>query len=122
MELTELKNYCLSKPFVTDDYPFGPDVHVFRVGNKMFALFGEHEGTLGVNLKCDPNEALALRDVFDSVNPGYHMNKVHWNTVKLRGDVPDGEFKRMVDNSYQLVYSSLPKSKIKQLEDQNNLV
>jgi len=115
MELEELKKYCSDKSFVTDDYPFGPDVHVFRVGGKMFALFGTHEESLGLNLKCDPNEAVVLRDIFDAVKPGYHMSKVHWNTVKLEGDVPDGEFKRMVDNSYQLVYSSLPKSKIKAL-------
>ncbi len=109
MNLNDLENYCLNKPFVTHDYPFGPDVHVFRVKKKMFALIGTSNEKLGVNLKCDPNEAMALRDIFEAVIPAYHMSKVHWNTVYLEGDVPDGELMRMVDNSFDLVVKSLPK-------------
>ena len=116
MNRKQLENYCNSKAYVTDDYPFGPDVHVFRVGGKMFALLGDGSGKLGVNLKCDPDEAMALRDIFKGITPGYHMNKVHWNTVELEGDVPSGEIKRLVDISYDLIFNSLPKSKIRALQ------
>lgn len=105
-----LKQYLLSKPEAFEDHPFGLDVHVYKVHEKMFALYS-HEGKhIHVNLKCDPNEAIQLRDVFKSVIPGYHMNKTHWNTVTLDGDVPDGELKRMIDNSYKLVVRGLKKS------------
>ena len=117
MDQNELEEYLNAKPYATDDYPFGSDVHVFRVGGKMFALIGESTGNLGVNLKCDPDEATALRDVFEGVTPGYHMNKVHWNTVVLESDVPRGEIQRMVDNSYDLIFKSLTKRKIQALEN-----
>ncbi|WP_196138086.1 MmcQ/YjbR family DNA-binding protein [Aliikangiella sp. G2MR2-5] len=116
MDYKNLQQYLESKPFSTNDFPFGPDVHVFRVGGKMFALISLKETPLRVNLKCDPDEAAALRDIFKSVIPGYHMNKQHWNTVILDGDVPVGELERMIDNSYKLIYQSLPKSKIESLE------
>ena len=76
----------------------------------MFALVGYDNQQLRVNLKCDPNEAIQLRDVFDCVLPGYHMNKKHWNTVVLDGSLPNGEIERMIDNSYRLVVKGLPKA------------
>jgi len=101
--------YLLSKPEAIEDYPFGPDVMVPKVIGKMFATLGSENGIARVNLKCDPDEALALRDIFTAVIPGYHMNKKHWNTVILDGSIPQGEIERMIDNSYLLVIRSLPK-------------
>ena len=110
MNEKHLKQYLLSKPEAFEDHPFGFDTHVYKVCDKMFALF-YHEGKyIHINLKCEPNEAIQLRDVFTSVKPGYHMNKTHWNTVVLDGDVPDGELKRMIDNSYLLVVRRLKRS------------
>lgn len=105
-----LKQYLLTKPEAVEDHPFGFDTHVYKVHNKMFALYYWEDDLIHINLKCEPNEAIQLRDVFKSVKPGYHMNKTHWNTVVLDGDVPDGELKRMIDNSYKLVVRGLKKS------------
>ena len=107
MNEKQLKKYLLSKPEAYEDHPFGFDTHVYKIADKMFALTyyeGEH---LHINLKCEPLEAIQLRDVFKSVIPGYHMNKTHWNTVILDGDVPDFEITRMIDNSYLLVVKKL---------------
>lgn len=103
--------YLDGKFGATRDYPFGPDVLVFKVAGKMFALSSRHMGHDSLNLKCDPDEAQALRDIYPAVIPGYHMNKKHWNTVLLDGSVPSGEIERMIDNSYRLVVESLPKTK-----------
>lgn len=81
----------------------------------MFGIIAEANDPLSINLKCDPDEAMALRDIFENVIPGYHMSKVHWNTVIMQGDVPDGEVKRMIDNSYDLIVASLPKYKQREL-------
>jgi len=110
MKEQTVKKYILAKPESTVDYPFGPEVAVFKIKNKMFATFGILKDKPAINLKCDPNEALALRDIFDSVIPGYHMNKRHWNTVYLDQTVPKGEIERMIDNSYALVVKGLKKS------------
>ncbi len=110
MEMDELKHYLLSKPEALEDYPFGVDVLVTKIHSKMFALVGTKEGKLSINLKCEPHEAVQLRDVFEAVKPGYHMNKVHWNTVVLDGSLPQGEIERMIDNSYKLVVKGLKKS------------
>ncbi|MEM7216977.1 MAG: MmcQ/YjbR family DNA-binding protein [Pseudomonadota bacterium] len=108
--------YLLSKPAAELDYPFGPDVAVPKVRGKMFATLGEEAGVARVNLKCDPEEALMLRDVFDAVTPGYHMNKTHWNTVILDGSLPWGEIERMIDASYALVVRGLKKAERTALE------
>lgn len=105
-----LKQYLLSKPEGLEDHPFGFDTHVYKVHNKMFALYYWENNLIHINLKCEPMEAVQLRDVFKSVKPGYHMNKSHWNTVILDGDVPEVELKRMIDNSYKLVVRGLKKS------------
>jgi len=73
---------------------------------------GNHDGP-GINLKCDPDQALALRDIFKGITPGYHMNKKHWNTIQFGSDVPDGEIKRLIDHSYTLIFTKLPKAKQK---------
>lgn len=111
MDLAQFREYCLEKPGVTEGTPFGPDVLVFKVGGKMFALAAFDEVPCRVNLKCDPDLALDLRDRFDQVTPGYHMNKRHWNTVEIESGVPDGELRKMIDHSYELVVRTLPKSK-----------
>jgi predicted DNA-binding protein (MmcQ/YjbR family) len=111
MDLTQFREYCLSKPGATEGTPFGPDVLVFKVGGKMFALAALNEVPTTVNLKCDPDLALDLRDRYEQVRPGYHMNKKHWNTVEIEGGIPDAELRKMIDHSYDLVVETLPKSR-----------
>jgi predicted DNA-binding protein (MmcQ/YjbR family) len=109
MNLEDFREYCLTKPKVTESTPFGPDTIVFKVGGKIFALASLDDVPTHVNLKCDPEHALDLRDRYEEVQPGYHMNKKHWNTIELGGRIPDAELRRMIDHSYELVVSRLPK-------------
>ncbi|GGD68086.1 MmcQ/YjbR family DNA-binding protein [Lacimicrobium alkaliphilum] len=116
MDYQQARDYLLQKPETIEDYPFGPDVAVYKILGKMFATLGTEKDTDGkpqgrMNLKCDPTEALMLREIFSAVIPGYHMNKKHWNTVILDGSVPQGELKRMIDLSYTLVVKGLPKAR-----------
>ena len=110
MDLAEFREYCLSKPGTTEGTPFGPDVLVFKVAGKMFALAAFDEVPTTVNLKCDPDLALDLRDKYEQVRPGYHMNKKHWNTVEIESGVPIAELRRMIDHSYELVVKGLPQT------------
>ena len=110
------KTYLLSKPESKEDYPFGADVAVFKVGNKMFATLAENETGWNMNLKCDPEEALMLRDVFEGVLPGYHMNKAHWNTILLDGRIPKSEIERMIDSSYGLVLRGMTRAQRRHFE------
>lgn len=116
MNHVEARQYLLSKPEAFEDFPFGPEVAVMKVGEKMFATLLESAGSTRINLKCDPHEALILRDIFPAVLPGYHMNKRHWNTVLLDGSVPRGEIERMMDNSYSLVVKGMRKAERQALE------
>lgn len=116
MKYRAVKTYLLKKPEAVEDYPFGPEAAVFKVKNKMFAILSRHDGNDIVNLKCDPNEALMLRDLFEAVIPGYHMNKQHWNTVILNGTVPTKEIERMIDRSYGLIVKNLKKAERTALE------
>ncbi|WP_206486274.1 MmcQ/YjbR family DNA-binding protein [Thalassotalea sp. G2M2-11] len=120
MDETAVEAYLLAKPESSLYYPFGEDVKVFRVKKKMFATLslgkGNEKGTDGkmagyycINLKCDPDEAVMLRDIFEAVIPGYHMGKAQWNTVILDGSIPQGEIERMIDNSFKLVVDKMPK-------------
>ena len=113
MDLGEFREYCLTKPRAREETPFGPDVLVFKVGGKMFALAALDEVPTTVNLKCEPDLALDLRDRYEQVSPGYHMNKKHWNTVEIASGIPDVELRKMIDHSYKLVTRSLPKPKVK---------
>lgn len=97
----------LAQPEAREDFPFGLDVAVMKIEAKMFATLAENEGVAQMNLKCDPDEAVMLRDIFDAIIPGYHMNKRHWNTVILDGSIPVGEVERMIENSYKLVVAGL---------------
>ncbi|BCU76461.1 MmcQ/YjbR family DNA-binding protein [Luteolibacter sp. LG18] len=111
MDLPDVIAHCLSKPGVEETTPFGPDVLVYKVGGKMFALTVPDDFPARVNLKCDPERAVELRDEYESVIPGYHMNKRHWNTVILNGALPPKLVRELIDHSYDLVVASLPKKK-----------
>jgi predicted DNA-binding protein (MmcQ/YjbR family) len=113
MDLAEFREYCLTKLGASEETPFGPDVLVFKVGGKMFALAALDEVPTTVNLKCDPDLALDLRDRYEQVRAGYHMNKKHWNTVEIESGIPDIELRKMIDHSYKLVIERLPKSRAK---------
>jgi predicted DNA-binding protein (MmcQ/YjbR family) len=110
MDLESFREYCLTKTGATEGAPFGETVVVFKVGGKMFALAALDEVPATVNLKCDPDLALELRDRYEQVRPGYHMNKKHWNTVELGTGIPDPEIRKMIDHSYELVVQSLPRN------------
>jgi len=109
MDLERFREYCLKKRGATADTPFGEDVLVFKVAGKMFALAALDEIPATANLKCDPDLALDLRDRYEQVQPGYHMNKKHWNTVEIDSGIAEAELRRMIDHSYELVVKSLPK-------------
>jgi predicted DNA-binding protein (MmcQ/YjbR family) len=111
VDLETFREYCLAKSNVAEGMPFGADVLVFKVGGKIFALASLDDIPPRVNLKCDPERALDLRDRYEEVQPGYHMNKKHWNTVELGGRIPGGELRAMIDHSYQLVATRVRKRK-----------
>jgi predicted DNA-binding protein (MmcQ/YjbR family) len=111
MDLESFREYCLAKKAATEGMPFGETVVVFKVGGKMFALASLDEVPTTVNLKCDPDLALELRDRYEQVRPGYHMNKKHWNTVELGTGIPNAEIRKMIDHSYGLVAERLSKAK-----------
>jgi len=110
MNIEEIRDYCLSLNGVTESFPFDDVTLVFKVGDKMFALTNL-DGPLTINLKCDPERAIELREIYPSVLPGYHMNKVHWNTIMVDGSIPTPTIKEWILDSYLLVLGSLPKSK-----------
>jgi predicted DNA-binding protein (MmcQ/YjbR family) len=117
VHLDAFREYCLAKPGATEGTPFGEEVLVFKVENKIFALMSLEALPATANLKCDPDLALELRDRYEEVQPGYHMNKKHWNTVELEGGIPTVELRKMIDHSYALVIASLPKSVRAKLPD-----
>lgn len=108
MHIEGLRDYCISLPAVTEDFPFDNDTLVFKVAGKMFALTSL-SSPVSVNLKCDPEKALEYRAMYNAVNPGYHMSKIHWNTVQFNEDVDDNLLLQMVKDSYKLVVQGLPK-------------
>ena len=108
MDIETFRLYCLAKPGVSEHLPFDDRTLVFKVGGKMFALCDLEEFN-SANLKCDPERAVELREQYDAVTPGYHMNKTHWNTVKVDGDVNGRMLQELIDHSYELIVSSLPK-------------
>jgi len=116
MDSDGAKAYFLNRPEAWLDFPFSPDLYVFKIRQKMFGTLGWEHDLARINLKCDPQQALVLRDIFDAVAPGYHMNKAHWNTVLLDGTIPDGELERMIDHSYAQVVGKLPKADRTRLE------
>ena len=109
MNIESLRTYCLDKKGVTESFPFDDQTLVFKVANKIFLLAGL-DNPISFNVKCDPEKAIVLREEHQEIIPGYHMNKQHWNTLRLDGSVPENEIKRMIENSYALVIKSLPKA------------
>ena len=111
MTFDALHAYLMAKPGAVEEFPFDTMTLVVKVAGKMFALVSTDEEPLRMNLKCDPEKAEVLRELFPAIIPGYHMNKRHWNTVILDGSIADAELCAMIDDSYELVFKSLPKAK-----------
>lgn len=113
MNIELLREYCISKPAVTEEFPFDQDTLVFKVLGKMFALTslkGWEAGTASVNLKCDPEKAAELREEYESIKPGFHMSKKHWNTLELyQGELSITFIKELIDDSYHLVIKGMTK-------------
>lgn len=116
MHLDEFREYCLKKKGVTEELPFGPDTLVFKVMAKVFALTSLDSTHFKANLKCDPEKALQLRENYEEVQPGYHMNKKHWNTVDFEGSLEETTLMDLIDHSYDLVVSGLTKKAKAELE------
>ena len=112
-----LRDYCLKKKGVTEELPFGNDTLVFKVMGKIFMLTGLESDSLRINVKCDPEIAMELREKYEAVYPGYHMNKKHWNSVVIDGTIPQIEILKMIDDSYDLVISAMPKKLKEQLKN-----
>jgi len=108
MNIEEFRDYCLSKKMVTEEFPFDKTTLVFKVAGKMFALT-DIEDDFSINLKCDPEKAIELRELYPCVLPGYHMSKKHWNTIIIDGSVNDQMLYEWIDHSYELVVMGLPK-------------
>ena len=106
----QARSCFLTCPEAIEDFPFGPDTPVFKIKGKMFGFLRHKEGIAHINLKCRPEEAMVMRDIFEAVIPGYHMNKDHWNTVILNGTIPREEIENMIDTSYALVVRKLRKA------------
>jgi predicted DNA-binding protein (MmcQ/YjbR family) len=104
-----LREYCLSKPGAEETQPFGPDNLVYKIAGKMFLLVGLDNEPLSFNVKCDPDRAIELREEFPCVQPGFHMNKKHWNTVVVDGSVPVKQLKEWIDHSFELVANTKKK-------------
>ena len=108
MYIDEFLDYCLAKKGVEETTPFGPDTLVMKVMGKMFAVTGIDSFEF-INLKCDPERSAELREKYEGIKPGWHMNKVHWNSVMTDGSIPDPMIKELIDHSYDLIVASLPK-------------
>lgn len=108
MDLEAVRKYCLKKKGVSETFPFGEDTPVYKVAGKMFIL-ATMTYPVSINIKCDPEKAVELREEYDAVTPGYHMSKLHWNTVSLDNSIPDKLIFSWIDDSYNLVVERLPK-------------
>jgi predicted DNA-binding protein (MmcQ/YjbR family) len=117
MNIEQIREYCLKKKGVTEEFPFDEETLVFKVMGKMFLLASLEKVPLQINLKCDPEKAIELREEYESVLPGWHMSKKHWNTVIIDGSIPQKDMFEWVDHSYVLVVNGLKKSDIKKLKD-----
>ncbi|MGL6644705.1 MmcQ/YjbR family DNA-binding protein [Aeromonas caviae] len=111
MTLVQLREFLLSQPGATEDTPFGPEILVYRIAGKMFALLDWQAEPLSINLKCEPELALLLREIHPEVKPGWHMNKQHWNTVTLSEGLSDDLWQGWIVHSYERVVAGLPRAK-----------
>ena len=121
MNLEIYYEYCLSKKGTTEHFPFDQDTLVFKVGGKMFALSSLiqwEKGEPSVNVKCDPDYALELRAQYSDIQPAFHMSKVHWNTIAINNEVSDKLVKELIDDSYELIFTSLTKKLQSEILDQ----
>jgi len=116
MNIEELRDYCLQKPGAVEEFPFGPDTLVFKVGGKLFLIAGLTEGDR-FNAKCDPEQAIELRERYEEIQPGYHMNKKHWNTVYMNGSLTTKQLRELIDQSYNLIFNSLPAKTRKEIQE-----
>ena len=115
MNIESLRSYCLNKKGVIESFPFGDDTIVFKLYDKIFLLAGLNN-PISFNVKCDPEEAIVLREEHQEIIPGFHMNKKHWNTVFYNGSLTDVLLYQQIDHSYQLIINSLPKSKQEEIK------
>ena len=115
MDATALRAWCLRQAGAVEDFPFGPEHSVFKVAGKMFALSALDREPLEVSVKCEPDLAVALRDSYRAIRPGYHLNKRHWNTITLDGGLADQLVRDLIEDSYDLVVSALPRRVREQL-------
>jgi len=111
MDQHELKAQCLALPGAVEEFPFGDEVSVFKVGGKMFALSGLDGEPLQLSVKCEPDLAVQLRATYPAITPGYHLNKRHWNTITLDGSLPDQMVADLLGDSYDLVVATLPRAR-----------
>ena len=117
MDIEQFRDYCLRKKGVTEEFPFDEVTLVLKVMGKMFALTGLDNERFTVNLKCDPDYALELREQYEEIIPGWHMNKTHWNTVDFEGNLEQALLRQLIDHSYNLVVKGLKKSLRAELEE-----
>ncbi len=110
MDLEQFREYCISKQYVTEDFPFDETTLVFKVAGKMFALTDIYSLPFSFNLKCNPEKAIEYREHYNCIKPGWHMNKKHWNTITPDLNITDKFIKELIDHSYDLVFKSLTKS------------
>jgi predicted DNA-binding protein (MmcQ/YjbR family) len=115
VDAKQLRRWCIGRPGAIEDFPFGPEHSVFKVAGKMFALSTLDRMPLEVSLKCEPEIAVHLRGSYAAIRPGYHLNKRHWNTITVDGSLPDRLVRELIEDSYDLVVSALPKRKREQL-------
>jgi predicted DNA-binding protein (MmcQ/YjbR family) len=115
MDPAELRSWCLAQSGAIEDFPFTDEHSVFKVGGKMFAISALGRMPLVVSVKCEPELAVQLRDTYAAIRPGYHLNKRHWNTITIDGSLPDQLVRDLVQDSYDLVVSALPKRTREQL-------
>ena len=115
MDAAGLREWCLRRPGAVEEFPFGPEHSVFKVAGKMFALSALDRTPLQVSVKCEPELAVDLRSTYPAIRPGYHLNKRHWNTITLDDSLPDQLVRDLVEDSYDLIVSALPKRVREQL-------
>ncbi len=115
MDISDIREYCLSLPAVEETTPFDETTLVYKIGGKIF-LLTDIEHPTSINIKCEPDQAIELRDRYDEIQPGWHMNKKYWNTVKIDGDLPATLIRKMIRDSYELVFRALPKIRREALE------
>ena len=115
MDVEFIRDYCLKLKGVEESFPFDENTLVFKVGGKMFLLLALDSNPISINVKCEPNYAVELREKYHFVEPGYHMNKKHWNTIVVDGSIKDAQLREWIDHSYDLVVQALPRKLREQL-------